>query len=70
MGFFNTCLYRIAFLTLCFVVNQVFVRDSGDFDLDVDPVQQWARYFSTIARDLIGRAMAFAIKVSQIAAWA
>ena len=50
------------------VFEEIFMRQRADFDLHVDAIEQGAGYFTLIARHTIGRAAAFAIAVSQIAA--
>ena len=47
------------------VAAQFFVLHGGDFDVDVDAVEQRAGNFGDVALDLHGRAVAFALGVSE-----
>jgi hypothetical protein len=50
------------------LLEQVFLRHGGDFDLDVDAIQQWAGDLAAITRHLIGRAAAFSVVVTEVTA--
>lgn len=50
------------------LVEQVILRHRRHFDLDVDTIQQWTGDLAAVARDLIGRAAAFAVVMAVVTA--
>lgn len=54
------------FAIACF--DEVILRHSGHFNLNIDTIQQWPGNFAAVTRDLIGRTTTLVEKMTQIAA--
>src|SRR5262245_29990528 len=50
--------------------HQFFLRNCGHFDVNIDAIEQWSRELPAITRHLVGRTVAFAIRMSKKTAWA
>lgn len=69
VGFFNAPADCFAFFSCYLLVHQLFLWQCRDFDLDIDAIKQWPGNFATVACNLVWRAMTFAGRMAQIAAW-
>ena len=54
----------------CGPVSQFIEGDSRDLDMNIDPIEQWARDTTHVTLDLSGVAIATAARIGPIAAWA